>query len=114
MFERGGRYFIIGGHNCCACRGGSNAYVFTATAPLGNWSAIGDIGDNHTECALQEPPVCTRGGHSPFQWTTHAQTAAAFSVQEVGKQQGDETIVLLSNQWVSASPPTRARNADLL
>jgi hypothetical protein len=115
MFKRGGRYFVIGGHNCCACRGGSNAYVFTAPllgSPLGNWSFVGDIGDNRTECALQEPPVCTRGGRSPYQWITHAQTAAAFTVAEEGKQ--DETVVLLSNQWVTAPPPRHARNADLL
>ena len=45
MFERGGRYFVIGGHNCCACRGGSNAYVFTANLktkkPAAEWVLAG-------------------------------------------------------------------------
>lgn len=27
LFKRGNRYFVIGGHNCCACKGGSNAFV---------------------------------------------------------------------------------------
>lgn len=107
------RYFVIGGHNCCACRGGSNAYVFTALgSPLGDWSFVGDIGDNATQCALQTPPVCTRGGHSPLQWIDHAQTSAAFTVQEAG--QDEPTTVMLSNQWVTAPPPKRARNQDLL
>jgi hypothetical protein len=28
------RYYVIGGHYCCACKGGSNAYVFVAGSPL--------------------------------------------------------------------------------
>ena len=107
MFKHGDQYFVVGGHNCCACRGGSNAFVFTALgSPLANWSYVGDIGDNQTECALQEGQQCTRGGHSPLQWTDHAQTAAVFTVDEVGKT--EPTIVMLSNQWVSAAPPQNA------
>lgn len=113
MFKRGERYFVIGGHNCCACRGGSNAFVFTALgSPLANWSYVGDIGDNRTECALQDGQKCTRGGHSDLQWIDHSQTSAVFSVDEVGKNEA--TVVMLSNQWVSAAPPKRSRNADLL
>ncbi len=34
FFKRGGVYYILGGTTCCACRGGSSIYVFTASAPL--------------------------------------------------------------------------------
>jgi hypothetical protein len=113
MFKRGNRYFVVGGHNCCACRGGSNAFVFTAVgSPLANWSYYGDIGDNQTQCALQNDHQCTRGGHSDLQWIDHSQTSAVFTVVEVGKT--GATVVMLSNQWVSAAPPKRSRNADLL
>jgi hypothetical protein len=108
------RYFIIGGHNCCACKGGSNAYVMTALgSPLGVWRYVDDIGSNKTQCALQHnPDGCVQGGHSPLQWIDHAQTAAAFTVQEASR--GEPTTVLLSNQWVTAPAPLHARNADLL
>ena len=113
MMKHNNRYFVVGGHNCCACKGGSNAFVMTAIgSPLANWTYVSDIGDNKTQCEQQQPPVCTRGGHSPLQWSDHAQTAAAFTVQEVGK--AEPTNIMLSNQWVSAPPPQRARNADLL
>jgi hypothetical protein len=109
------RYFIIGGHNCCACKGGSNAYVMTALgSPLGAWRYVDDIGENTTQCAMQRDPdgVCYQGGHSPLQWIDHAQTAAAFSIQEAGRN--ESTTVLLSNQWITAPEPLYARNADLL
>ena len=111
------RYFIIGGHNCCACKGGSNAYVFVALgSPLGDWRYVGDIGENKTQCALQRGPSgwagCYQGGHSPLQWSDHAQTAAAFAIREAGRN--ESTVVLLSNQWVTAPGPLYARNADLL
>ena len=107
-------YFIIGGHNCCACKGGSNAYVMTAVgSPLGSWRYVDDIGENKTQCALQhDPDGCYKGGHSPLQWADHSQTAAVFSVQEAGRN--EPTTVLLSNQWITAAEPSRARNADLL
>lgn len=104
MFKQGSRYFIIGGHNCCACRGGSNAFVMTAEgSPLGNWTFVGDIGRNISDAGDK---------HSPYKWTTHAQTSAVFTVREFGA--GNDTIVMLSNQWVSAPPPEHARNQDLL
>ena len=53
-----------------------------------------------------------QGGHSPLQWIDHAQTAAAFSVQEAGRD--ESTTVLVSNQRISAPEPLYARNADLL
>jgi hypothetical protein len=107
------RYFIIGGHNCCACKGGSNAYVMTALgSPLGAWRYVDDIGENKTQCALQGPDGCYKGGYSPLQWIDHAQTAAVFSIQEAGRD--ESTTVLLSNQWITAPEPLYARNADLL
>eukprot|EP01079_Euglenida_sp_SAG-EU17-18_P005777 gene5777-1030_t len=108
----GPRYFVLGGHNCCACLGGSNAALFTAIgSPLGNWTMVSDLGDNTTQCALQ-PEGCYRGGHSPYQWIDHSQTAAAFSVVQAGHTA--PTTVLLSNQWATAPEPARARNQDLL
>jgi hypothetical protein len=105
-------YVVVGGHNCCACKGGSNAYVMSAVgSPLSTWQYVGDVGANSTQCALQ-PSGCCRGGHSPFQRITHAQTAAAFTVQE--ESSDAPTTVLLSNQWVTAPGPQHARNADLL
>jgi hypothetical protein len=47
MFKRGKKYFVIGGVNCCACKGGSNAFVFTSDSPLGNWTYAGAINRLH-------------------------------------------------------------------
>ena len=34
FFKHGDNYYITQGSGCCACKGGSSIYVFTATAPL--------------------------------------------------------------------------------
>eukprot|EP00039_Didymoeca_costata_P025126 m.12416 g.12416 ORF g.12416 m.12416 type:complete len:372 (+) comp4649_c0_seq1:41-1156(+) len=104
MFTRDGKFYVIGGHNCCACTGGSNAFVFRADTPLGHYAYLGDINVNAS--ANQTDESC------PYLWTTHAQTATVFEVMEAGKT--SPTIVMMSNQWVSAGPPAYARNQDLL
>ena len=96
-------YYVVGGHYCCACRGGSNAYVWMAEgSPLAEYTFVGDIGVNTTT---------TSGGgerdkHSPYQWATRAQTSSAFVVPVSGGDGGGEPemqVVLLGNQWVTAS-----------
>ena len=50
------RYFIIGGHNCCACKGGSTLRVHGSRRHGGRrsggaWRYVDDIGENKTQCA---------------------------------------------------------------
>ena len=120
MFKRssGGvsRYYILGGHYCCACKGGSNAYVFMAEgSPLATYSFVGDIGVNTSTSSDDE--------HSPYRWITRAQTSSAFAVPTPSNQSAcsiqsdsnESQIIILGNQWVTAPASARfARNQDLL
>ncbi len=64
MFKRNGLYYLLVGQGCCACKGGSNILVYTATAALGPYKFIGDVGSNKTQ------PF---DAHSPWNYVTHAQ-----------------------------------------
>ena len=47
MFQRKGIYYVLFGHGCCFCAGGSGVNVFSATHPLGPYSSANasyDIG----------------------------------------------------------------------
>ena len=39
MFYRNGYYYIMFGHGCCFCEGGSGLSVFTVTSPLGPYTS---------------------------------------------------------------------------
>lgn len=39
MFKRGAMYYALTDNNCCFCPGGSGARLFTASRPLGPWTA---------------------------------------------------------------------------
>ena len=115
MFKRShagvNRYYILGGHYCCACKGGSNAYVFMAQgSPLGKYSYVVDIGVNTSDSGGQNRQ------HSPYRWTTHAQTSSAFIIPFVSDRNESSTqVVVLGNQWVTATAADAyARNKDLL
>ena len=106
------RYYVLGGHYCCACKGGSNVYVFMAEgSPLSNYIFVGDIGRNGTE---------NQDKHSPYRWITRAQTSTAFTVK-LNPSKGnspwehESAVVILGNQWITATGATHyARNKDLL
>ena len=87
---------------CCACRGGSNIEVYTASSPLGPWTARGDVGSNHT---------LPFDRHSPWNYVTRAQGSKVFNVTAAD---GSEQFVWLGNQWVSSTQPGMPRNHDLL
>ena len=73
------RCFVIGWHNCCACKGGSNAYVMITAlgSPLGAWRYVDDIcRREHPVCDTLEwywptDGGCYQGGHSPLQINKH-------------------------------------------
>ena len=96
MFKERGTYYVVAGTGCCACRGGASAYVFSADAPLGNWTYRGDVGSRP---GAFDP-------HSPDNYVTNAQGSAVFRVG------GD--LVYLGNQWVTSARPGGPRNNDLL
>eukprot|EP00051_Salpingoeca_urceolata_P007973 m.102301 g.102301 ORF g.102301 m.102301 type:complete len:397 (+) comp15503_c0_seq1:66-1256(+) len=103
FFKRGGHYYIFAGTGCCACRGGSSIYVFTAPSPLGPFTYRGDIGSNQTSGF--DP-------HSPWNYVTRAQ---ASKVVPVPSGTGSDTTYLwMGNQWVTSQYPGRPRNHDLL
>lgn len=57
LFYRRGWYYLLFGHGCCFCAGGSGASVFTARHPLGQWTNtnstydIGCVGNDISNCA---------------------------------------------------------------
>lgn len=101
MFKRNGIYYIVSGNGCCACKGGSNALVYTADSPFGPFTLRGDVGSNPTPFDK----------HSPNNYVTRAQATAIFLVPSPG---GDEQYVYMGNQWQTAQFPGRPRNRDLL
>ena len=98
MFKRKGVYYILPGTGCCACRGGSNMYVFTSTSPLGPYKYRGDAGSNTTH---------RFDAHSPWNYPTRAQASALVHLE------GD-TFLWMGNQWTTSLAPGRPRNHDLL
>jgi hypothetical protein len=107
FFKRKGIYYILGGTTCCACRGGSSVYVFTAPAPLGPWTFRADIGSSPQH---YDP-------HSPTNYVTRAQASDVFQVVGSGRAGGgssgsggdDDQWLWLGNQWVTGPQ----RNRDL-
>jgi len=104
MFTRGGRFFMLSGYHCCACKGGSNLWVDVADHPLGPWRYLGDIGRNLSTPSPNTSFPCPRT-HSPFTFSTRSQASAVF-------EYGDAHI-FLGNQWVTATEPGHPRNGDL-
>ena len=103
VFTRAGRYYMLSGYHCCACKGGSNLWVNVADHPLGPWKFLGDIGLN-TSCTSPLIPPTTNSiplTHSPHSFITRSQAATVFEV--------NGSLVLLGNQWVSSA----RRNTDL-
>ena len=98
FFKRGGKFYILAGTTCCACRGGSSIYVFSASSPLSKWEFLGDIGANRSHA--YDP-------HSPYNYVTRAQASTVFQVPDPSS--GEIQYVWLGNQWTS-SPQ---RNTDL-
>ena len=97
FFRRGGSYYILTGSACCACKGGASVDVFVASAPLGPYRYLGDIGSDRSR--PYDP-------HSARNFVTRAQGSSVF---EIGGE-----VVWLGNQWVTSSLPGRPRNHDLL
>ena len=61
------RYYVLGGHYCCVCKGGSNVYVFRVEgSPLSDNKYVGNIVRNADK-------------HSPYRWIARAQTSTAFT-----------------------------------
>jgi beta-xylosidase len=101
LFKRGSTYYVLAGSDCCACRGGSNVEVFTATSPLGPYTAQGDVGSDRPF----QP-------NDPDRFVTHAQASDVFKVPAAD---GSVQYVWLGNQWVTAGGgPGHARDGDLL
>jgi beta-xylosidase len=111
FFKHGGTYYITLGTGCCACKGGSSIFVFSASAPLGPYTYQSDIATipgipsgNASTCAEQRgvngPPGCV------YSWRSQATATFVYG----------NTTVLLGNQWQTAgSPPgSGPRNRDLL
>ena len=104
FFKRAGRYYVITGSSCCACKGGSSMDVFVASAPMGPYTYLGDVGSSQS--APYDP-------HSPSNFVTRAQGASVFVVPVADGAQ-EAQFVWLGNQWVTSAMPGRPRNHDLL
>lgn len=95
FFKRKGLYYILAGTTCCACKGGSSVYVFTARAPLGPYSYEGDIGS---------VPGHKFDLHSPFNYVTRAQGSTVITVPVIrGDGTRNEAVLWLGNQWATAT-----------
>jgi hypothetical protein len=102
MFKRNGVFYLLFGKGCCACRGGSNIDVYTASSALGPYTFRGDVGSNASQAF---------DAHSPYNYNTHAQQTKVFTVTAAD---GSEQFVWLGNQWVTSALPGRPRAHDLL
>jgi len=92
LFKRGNLYYALYGKGCCACTGGSNIWVSTATNPLGPYTLQGDI-----------------ASYSNGSFVTRAQQSAIFPV--VGAD-GSTQWIWTGNQWGTA--PDHVYNHDLI
>ena len=101
MFYRQGKYYMLAGLGCCACRGGSNVLVYTAPSPLGPFALRGDAGSNRTAGHVFD-------AHSPWNYVTRAQQT---KVVPVTAADGSVQYLWIGNQWVTSGG---ARDADLL
>eukprot|EP01006_Ploeotia_vitrea_P060439 TRINITY_DN75911_c0_g1_i1.p1 TRINITY_DN75911_c0_g1~~TRINITY_DN75911_c0_g1_i1.p1 ORF type:complete len:365 (-),score=34.84 TRINITY_DN75911_c0_g1_i1:55-1149(-) len=110
FFKRNGLYYILAGTGCCACKGGSSIYVFTATNPLGPYQYRGDVGRNTTTKVFNK--------HSPYNYITRAQASLVLKLppatDETGAVIGQEQFIWMGNQWVTAQEKGHPRNHDLL
>ena len=99
MFKRNGTYYVTAGNGCCACIGGSNVAVFSAPAPAGPWTPIGDVGSQ---------PGVPFDKHSKDNYVTNSQGSATI---QIGEQ-----FVYMGNQWNTGlrETPPGPRNHDLL
>ena len=102
MFERQGTYYLLCGQGCCACRGGSNVLVYTASSPLGPFTLQGDVGSNRTAGHVFD-------AHSPYNYVTRAQQSKVVQVPSASG--GEVQYLWIGNAWVTSGG---ARNADLL
>ena len=99
FFKRDQTYYILAGTTCCACRGGSSIYVFSAPSPLGPWKYINDVGSNKTQ-TIYDP-------HSPYNYITRAQASAVIPVKDINDNM---QYLWFGNQWTTSTK----RNSDLV
>ena len=97
FFKRSGRYYILTGSGCCACKGGSSIDVFVASAPLGPYQYLGDVGS---------VPGHAYDPHSPRNFVTRAQGSAMF-VLPAADQSAEPQFVWLGNQVGSGIVPVQ-------
>lgn len=104
MFVRNGTYYVLVGVGCCACIGGSNVIVYTASSPLGPYTMRGDAGSNKTDGHVFD-------AHSPYNYVTRAQQT--YVVRVVGSDGGEQWL-WVGNAWVTSDLPGHPRDHDLL
>ena len=102
VFRRGKSYYVLTGSACCACKGGSSIDVFVASAPLGPYTYLGDVGSD---------PKQPYDPHSPLNFVTRAQGSTVFVVP--GGADGENQYLWLGTQWVTSPLPGHPRNHDL-
>jgi len=95
MFKRNGFYYLLFGKCCCFCRPGSNAQVYTATAPLGPWTDSGIDIDPMT--VVNGTKRSVSGGQNSFVFTAfvvdRAQKPLRFAASSA------PTLIFVSDRW---------------
>ena len=96
-----GMYYILPGTDCCSCKGGSSIYVYASKdSPLGPYNYLGEIGQNSS--TKNQSDI-----HNEYRYITRAQATAVFKV-------GNDQLIWIGNQWVTATEPGQPRNHDLI
>jgi len=95
LFKRNNLYYAMYGKGCCACTGGSNAWVSNSSKPLGPFTLKDDVYDVGT---LPNGTYATR-----------AQQSAILCIPN---EQGDLQYIWIGNQWGTA--PDHVYNHDLI
>jgi hypothetical protein len=107
MFKKDGKYFVLVGPGCCACRGGSDVIVYTSSNPLGPYELVGSVGKNTT---------APFNAASPYNYVTRAQQTKVILVPDGA---GNVQYLWMGNAWVTAPGPLPGgvggpRDQDLL
>lgn len=92
LFKRGPVYWALVSESCCYCREGAKVHAFSAAAPLGPWSYVGEIA----------------AGSNPFNGSvaTSSQQTAVFSVTGTSST----SFMWVGDRWQSA--PDRLKAHD--
>mmetsp|Transcript_44120 Transcript_44120/g.103677 ORF Transcript_44120/g.103677 Transcript_44120/m.103677 type:complete len:309 (-) Transcript_44120:67-993(-) len=105
LFKRQGTYYAFFGHCCCFCVEGSGVGVYTASTPLGPYTAQGNVGCDYSNKSIPTGPYGCEVDRGVS--ITHAQADVVITLS----YGGNTTLLWKGDQWQSAKD--RIKSHDL-